>query len=67
MSRPTILIDIDPAGDVKITAQGYAGPGCHALTRDLEQQLGTTVRDERTREYYQRQRSAAQHARIDLH
>lgn len=26
MSRPTILIDIDPAGDVKLTVQGYAGP-----------------------------------------
>ena len=66
MPRPTILIDIDPAGEVKITVHGHAGPGCHALTRDLEQQLGTTVRDERTREYSLRQRGGAQHARVDL-
>ena len=66
MPRPTILIDIDPAGEVKITARGHAGPGCHALTRDLEQQLGTTVQDERTREYYLRQQDGAQHARVDL-
>ena len=67
MPRPTILIDIDPAGEVKITVQGHAGPGCHALTRDLEQRLGTTVQDERTREYYLRQAGGAQHARVDLH
>lgn len=66
MARPTILIDIDPAGEVKITVQGHPGPGCHALTRDLEHQLGTTVQDERTREYYLRQASGAQHARVDL-
>ena len=66
MPRPTILIDIDPAGGVKITVQGHAGPGCHALTRDLEQRLGTTVQDERTREYYLRQAGGAQHARVDL-
>ncbi|MGH7342652.1 MAG: DUF2997 domain-containing protein [Candidatus Rokuibacteriota bacterium] len=66
MPRPTILIDIDPAGEVKITVQGHAGPGCHALTGDLEQQLGTTVQDERTREYYLRQRGGSQHARVDL-
>ena len=66
MSRPTIVIDINPAGEVKITVQGHAGPGCHALTRDLEQKLGTTVHDERTREYYVRQSGGAQHARVDL-
>ena len=66
MPRPTILIDIDPAGEVKITVHGHAGPGCHALTRDLEQRLGTTVQDERTREYYLRQAGGAQHARVDL-
>jgi hypothetical protein len=66
MPRPTILIDIDPAGEVKITVQGHPGPSCHALTRDLEQQLGTTIQDERTREYYVRQQGGAQHARIDL-
>lgn len=66
MPRPTILIDIDAAGDVKITVQGHPGPGCHALTRDLEQQLGSTLRDERTPDYYLRQRGGGQHARIDL-
>ena len=66
MPRPTILIAIDPMGDVTITVRGHAGPGCHALTRDLEQQLGTTIQDERTREYSLRQPGGAQHARVDL-
>jgi hypothetical protein len=66
MPRPTILIDIGPQGELTITVHGHPGPGCHALTRELERELGTTVHDERTREYYVRQQGGAQHARIDL-
>jgi hypothetical protein len=58
MRRATIIVEIDPEGHATVSVDGQPGPGCYALTRDLEAALGRTVRDERTREYFQRAEAA---------
>lgn len=60
--RATIIVEIDQEGHATVSVEGQPGPGCHALTRDLEAALGRTVHDEKTREYFQRA-NAAQHLR----
>lgn len=54
MPRARIIVEIDQEGHATVSVEGHPGPGCHALTRDLEAALGRTVRDEKTREYFQR-------------
>lgn len=54
---PEILVHIDPQGEVKVEASGVAGSGCQALTRALEQQLGSTTADVKKPEFYQQQNS----------
>ena len=53
MNKETILVDISPAGNVKIEAQGFAGNGCAVATHDLEVHLngGTKKRKEKP-EFY---------------
>lgn len=51
----TVIVNIDADGEVKVSAQGVAGPGCHALTRAIEQALGATTADQKKPEFYQQQ------------
>ena len=48
-----IIIDIDPSGDTTIEVKGYSGPGCKALTADIERALGKATSDRLTSEYHQ--------------
>lgn len=45
-----ITITIDPNGNPTIKVEGVAGSGCKALTKDIEEALGTTVKDSPTAE-----------------
>jgi hypothetical protein len=65
MSDPTILVTIDPTGEVTVTVEGAAGPGCQALTRPLERALGVTRDDTRTADYYRAASPSARHVRLD--
>ena len=65
MSEPTILVTIDPTGEVTVTVEGVAGPGCQALTRPLESALGVTRDDTRTTDYYRAAAASARHVRLD--
>jgi ABC-type phosphate/phosphonate transport system ATPase subunit len=40
-------------GKTVIKVEGHAGSGCQALTKELENTLGTTTSDTKTQEYYQ--------------
>jgi Protein of unknown function (DUF2997) len=53
MTQEQINVDISPAGNVKIEAQGFTGNGCAIATHDLEVHLngGTKKRKEKP-EFY---------------
>jgi hypothetical protein len=65
MGEPTILVTIDPTGEVTVTVDGVAGPGCRALTRPLERAMGVTQKDTRTADYYHAAAPSARHVRLD--
>jgi len=65
MSDPTILVTIGPTGEVTVTVDGVAGPGCQALTRPLESALGVTREDTRTADFYRTAAASARHVRLD--
>ncbi len=64
MSEQAILVTISPTGEVTVSVEGVAGPGCQALTRPLERALGVTREDTRTTDYY-RAAASARHVRLD--
>jgi Protein of unknown function (DUF2997) len=65
MSDPTILVTIGPTGEVTVSVEGVAGPGCQALTRPLEHALGVTREDTRTADFYRTATPSARHVRLD--
>jgi hypothetical protein len=57
---PKLVFTIDPAGKVALKVEGAPGPTCHTFTREAEDLLGPATHRERTREYYEHARTAAQ-------
>jgi succinate dehydrogenase/fumarate reductase-like Fe-S protein len=55
-----IIMDVDEEGNCVITVNGVKGKACAALTKDLEEALGTKISDTKTREY-----DEVQHVRSD--
>lgn len=52
MGDQTIIIDISPAGSVKIEAEGFRGSSCEKATQELELVLGGgTAKKSRKPEY----------------
>lgn len=46
-------IKVTKDGAVEIKVKGVSGPGCEALTKDIEDALGTVTSREKTGEYFQ--------------
>lgn len=48
-----LLVTISPEGEVVVIPQGTKGPGCLALTKELENALGVVQERKHTQEYHQ--------------
>lgn len=51
MSR-RILVRVSPQGEIQVEAEGFAGNGCEAATRAIEEALGRKTSSQRKPEYY---------------
>jgi hypothetical protein len=51
--RSVVNIEISAKGDVTVEANGVRGSGCQALTRGIENALGTVTADTKKTEYFQ--------------
>lgn len=58
-----IIIDITPAGSVKVEAQGFKGVGCDKATEQIEIALGGEVGKDKKRkpEFFQSPSTATAH------
>jgi hypothetical protein len=54
MARAKIIVRIEKNGDTTVTTKGIKGPACLALTKPLEEALGTVVSSKPTKEMYER-------------
>lgn len=54
---PEVIVNVDADGNVKVEAQGVRGSSCAALTRAIEQAIGTTVKDQKTAAYFQQEQA----------
>lgn len=54
---PQIIVDIDPAGNVKVEANGMTGSGCQAVTAAIEQAIGVTTGDVKKPEFHRTQQA----------
>ncbi len=52
-----IIVTIDPEAIVTVEVKGHSGLGCQNLTAALEQSLGETIKDVKTQEYHEPQRT----------
>lgn len=64
MKHVTVIVDME--GATRVEVEGVKGPGCTALTRDLESALGATLNVRRTEEHHQ-QPTEARHGRAANH
>ncbi len=47
-----IIVTISPGSVVAVEVVGHQGPGCKALTEDLEKALGSVASDKPTKEMF---------------
>jgi len=48
-----IIVTVSAEAEVTVEVKGHPGPGCKALSQQIEQALGETIKDESTRELHQ--------------
>ncbi len=53
--KPSITVEVSPAGEIQIEGHGFKGPECEQATRFLEQALGIVRAKARKPEFHQRQ------------
>jgi hypothetical protein len=63
MSQQELVIDISPAGNVKIEANGFQGVGCAKATEEIEIALGGMGQKKKTPkpEYYMPEANPVHH------
>lgn len=49
----TIEVVVAPNGETTVQTRGYSGGDCVVASRFLEQELGLTVREQKTAEFFQ--------------
>ncbi|MEW6545047.1 MAG: DUF2997 domain-containing protein [Nitrospirota bacterium] len=47
-----VIVRIAPDGSVSVEVKGVKGQGCQALSKVLEDALGTTTSDRKTADFY---------------
>jgi hypothetical protein len=55
MHKEKIIIEIDVDGSTKVSVEGVKGKGCEALTKDIEESLGSVTERKHTPEFSQRE------------
>ena len=48
-----VIVTVDESGEVRVEAKGVVGSGCSALTKAIEQAIGTTTGDAKKPEFHQ--------------
>jgi len=61
MEMQEVEITIDKEGRVQVAARGVKGEGCLAITKNIENAVGTVEEREYTAEYYEQPVSISNH------
>jgi hypothetical protein len=65
MEMQELDITIDREGRVQVTVRGVKGEGCLAMTRSIENAVGTVEEREYTAEYYEQPVSISDHQYVN--
>ena len=65
MEMQELEITIDNEGKVQVAARGVYGEGCLAITRNIENAVGTVEKREYTAEYYEQPVIVSGHQYVD--
>lgn len=60
MAFQTVEVTIDPQGKVTVETKGVVGQGCEALSRAIEQSIGSTIDNARKPEFFQQAQAGQQ-------
>ena len=66
MDMQELEITIDKEGRVQVAVRGVKGEGCLALTKNIEDAVGTVEERECTAEYYEQQASVSEYQQNGL-
>jgi hypothetical protein len=65
MEMKELEITIDKEGRVQVAVRGVPGEGCIALTKNIENAVGTVEQREYTAEYYEQPVTAGNHQYVN--
>lgn len=51
MNNKKIIVDISENGEVSINGEGFVGPECHNLIKEIGDAIGKTIHSEKKKEY----------------
>jgi hypothetical protein len=54
MAQEKINVTIDERGNIEVKGEGFEGSGCEKIIDDLCNQLGQSVKSEKTADYYKK-------------
>lgn len=59
-----VIVTIAPDGTTQVKVDGIAGTSCKDITKQLENSLGSTVKDEKTQDFYKQQATVKQQQKL---
>jgi hypothetical protein len=65
MEMQELEITIDKEGKVKVAVRGVQGEGCLAITKNIENAVGTVEEREYTPEYYEQPVTVSDHRSVN--